>query len=210
MVCVPRSVSSAGTSSAGSYCFKINFYICCIKIDLDMRTFIVTLFILLVSFSADAQDRKAERQARREARKELRRLERAVRDSLRMRGFEEDSVNIGYGYVKNKNLTASVSKVSMDNVHTSSYSHIGEYLAGRVPGLIVHKTGSGYKYTVRGATSIYASTDPLFIVDGTEVMDIDYLNPSDVESVEVLKDSSASIYGTRGACGVILITTRRR
>lgn len=175
-----------------------------------MRTFIAVLLIFFVSFSADARDRKAERQARRETRRELLRMERAIRDSLRLRSQEEDSVNVGYGYIKSKNLTSSVSKVSMDNVHTSSYTHIGEYLAGRVPGLVVHKTGSGYKYTIRGATSIYASTDPLFIVDGTEVMDIDYLNPSDVKSVEVLKDSSASIYGTRGACGVILITTRKR
>lgn len=168
-----------------------------------MRTFIVVISILLIAFSADAQDRKAERRARREER----RIERALLDSLRLHRIEEDSVNVGYGYVKKKNLTSSVSKVSMDQV--GSYTNIGEYLAGRVPGLVVQKKGSGYKYTIRGATSIYASTDPLFIVDGVEVMDIDYLNPSDVKSVEVLKDSSASIYGTRGACGVIIITTHK-
>ena len=174
-----------------------------------MKTFIVTLLILLVSLPLDAQDKRAERRARREERRELQRIERAIRDSLRLHSIENDSVNVGYGYVKNKNLTSSVSKVAMDQVQVGSYTHIGEYLAGRVPGLVVQKTGSGYKYTIRGATSIYASTDPLFIVDGMEVMDIDYLNPRDVKSVEVLKDSSASIYGTRGACGVILITTRK-
>ncbi len=170
-----------------------------------MRTFIVVISILLIAFSADAQDRKAERRARREER----RIERALLDSLRLHRIEEDSVDVGYGYVKKKNLTSSVSKVSMDQVQVGSYTNIGEYLAGRVPGLVVQKTGSGYKYTIRGATSIYASTDPLFIVDGMEVMDIDYLNPCDVKSVEVLKDSSASIYGTRGACGVIIITTHK-
>lgn len=170
-----------------------------------MRTFIVVISILLIAFSADAQDRKAERRARREER----RIERALLDSLRLHRIEEDSVNVGYGYVKKKNLTSSVSKVSMDQVQVGSYTNIGEYLAGRVPGLVVQKTGSGYKYTIRGATSIYASTDPLFIVDGMEVMDINYLNPRDVKSVEVLKDSSASIYGTRGACGVIIITTHK-
>ena len=174
-----------------------------------MRVFIVTLFILLFSLPLDAQDRKAERRARREERKEIQRIEKAVRDSLRLRSLEEEEVNVGYGRVKNRNLTNSVSKVSMDQVQMGSYSHIGEYLAGRVPGLVVQKMGSGYKYTIRGATSIYASTDPLFIVDGMEVMDIDYLNPRDVKSVEILKDSAASIYGTRGACGVILITTRK-
>lgn len=170
-----------------------------------MRTFIVVISILLIAFSADAQDRKAERRARREER----RIERVLLDSLRLHRIEEDSVDVGYGYVKKKNLTSSVSKVSMDQVQVGSYTNIGEYLAGRVPGLVVQKTGSGYKYTIRGATSIYASTDPLFIVDGMEVMDIDYLNPRDVKSVEVLKDSSASIYGTRGACGVIIITTHK-
>ena len=174
-----------------------------------MRVFIVTLFILLLSLPIDAQDRKAERRARREERKEIQRIEKAVRDSLRLRSLEEEEVNVGYGRVKNRNLTNSVSKVSMDQVQMGSYSHIGEYLAGRVPGLVVQKMGSGYKYTNRCATSIYASTDPLFIVDGMEVMDIDYLNPRDVKSVEILKDSAASIYGTRGACGVILITTRK-
>lgn len=170
-----------------------------------MRTFIILIFIFLLSFSADAQDRKAERRAHREER----RIERALLDSLRLHRVEQDSVNVGYGYVKRKNLTSAVSKVSMDQVQVGSYAHIGEYLAGRVPGLVVQKTGSGYKYIIRGATSIYASSDPLFIVDGMEVMDIDYLNPRDVKSVEVLKDAAASIYGTRGACGVILITTRK-
>ena len=173
-----------------------------------MRTFIATLLIFLVSFSADAQDRKAERHARREARRELQRIERAIRDSLRLRSQEEDSVNVGYGYVKRKNLVNSVSKVPMENDQNMSYNDIGEYLMGRVPGLTVIKTGTTYKYIIRGLSSINSQTDPLFIVDGVEVMDISYLNPRDVKSVEVLKDSSASIYGTRGACGVILITTR--
>lgn len=165
--------------------------------------------LLTLSLSTDARDRKAERKSRREERKEIQRLEKAVWDSLRMRSLEEEEINVGYGRVKNKNLTSSVSKVSMDQAQMGSYTHIGEYLAGRVPGLVVQKMGSSYKYTIRGATSIYASTDPLFIVDGMEVMDIDYLNPRDVKSVEILKDSAASIYGTRGACGVILITTRK-
>ena len=174
-----------------------------------MRTFIVTLLILLVSFPSASQDRKAERKARRAERRELRLLEKAVRDSIYLREYERDSINVGYGYVRKKDLTTSGSQLPVDQKEIGSYTHIGEYLAGRVPGLVVHKTGSGYKYIIRGATSIYGSTDPLFIVDGMEVMDIDYLNPRDVKSVEVLKDSSASIYGTRGACGVILITTRR-
>ena len=77
-----------------------------------------------------------------------------------------------------------------------------------MPGLIVRKVGGSYKFTIRGINSINSSTDPLLIVDGCTVDDIDYLNPKDIKSVEVLKDASASIYGSRGACGVILITTK--
>ena len=132
-----------------------------------------------------------------------------VLDSLRMSQMEGDSVNIGYGYVKKKNLTTSVSKVSVRQRDINGYTSIGEYLRGRVPGLMVTKVGGSYKYSIRGVNSINSSTDPLFVVDGVVVMDIDYLNPSDIQSVEVLKDSSTSIYGTREACGVIIITTRR-
>ena len=172
---------------------------------------LVFLFIalaMMVSYPANSQDKSEVRRARREQRREERRLERALMDSLRLAAFERDSVNVGYGYVKRKNLVNSVSKVPMENDQNMSYNDIGEYLMGRVPGLTVIKTGTTYKYIIRGISSINSQTDPLFIVDGVEVMDISYLNPRDVKSVEVLKDSSASIYGTRGACGVILITTR--
>ena len=171
--------------------------------------YIVTIVLMLLCLSAYPQDRKAERQARRQERREIRRMERAILDTLRMRYVEEETVNVGYGSVKKKNLTNAVSKVSVDQKEVGAYSNIGEYLAGRVPGLVVRRTGSGYSYNIRGATSIYGSTEPLFIVDGMEVMDIDYLNPRDVKNVEVLKDGSASIYGTKGACGVIMITTHR-
>ena len=80
---------------------------------------------------------------------------------------------------------------------------------GRVPGLSVYQEGDGYKYVIRGVSTLYGSSDPLFIVDGVETDNIDHISPRDVSSVEVLKDGSASIYGTRGANGVILITTKR-
>lgn len=171
-------------------------------------TFLFIALAMMVSYPANSQDKSEARRARREQRREERRLERALMDSLRLAAFEQDSVNVGYGYVKRKNLVNSVSKVPMENDQNMSYNDIGEYLMGRVPGLTVIKTGTTYKYIIRGLGSINSQTDPLFIVDGVEVMDISYLNPRDVKSVEVLKDSSASIYGTRGACGVILITTR--
>ena len=170
-----------------------------------MKKIFAIIFASLLVLGAFAQDRKAERMERRAQR----RAERAVYDSIRIRQMEDDSIYVGYGYIKRKNLTTSVSKVDVMDIQMKGYTSIGEYLKGRVPGLQVMKTGSGYRYLIRGVSSINSPTDPLFIVDGMEVNDIDSINPNDVERVEVLKDASASIYGNRGACGVIIITTKR-
>lgn len=170
-----------------------------------MKRMLILLMALTMVLSASGQDKKAERAARREKRK----IEARMLDSLRMVSMSEDSVNVGYGYTKRRYLTTSVTKVSVKDEEIASYSDIGQYLQGRVPGLMVQKEGDSYKYTIRGINSVNSPTDPLFIVDGTTVADISYLNPRDIRSVEVLKDASASIYGTRGACGVILITTKR-
>jgi len=172
-----------------------------------MKNIFFVILLIILSVSGYAQDRDSLRRAERDARREQRRAERAVRDSIRLAEFENDSINVGYGYVKKKKLTTSVSRVGVRSEDIASYSDIGEYLQGRVPGLVVQKVGGSYKYSVRGINSINSGTDPLFIVDGSAVNDISFLNPRDVKSVSVLKDASASIYGTRGACGVILITT---
>lgn len=165
----------------------------------------LSLVALALVLGLSAQDRKAERMTRRE----LRRAERALYDSVRQKRMEDDSVYVGYGYVKKKNLTTSVSKVEVTDIQIKGYTSIGDYLKGRVAGLQVMKVGNGYKYLIRGISSLNAPTDPLFIVDGVEVSDIDFVSPNDVATVEVLKDASASIYGNRGACGVIIITTKR-
>lgn len=170
------------------------------------KALFLTLALTVLSvLCLSAQNRKEDRRLR----QEQRRLERALYDSVRVRQAAEDSVNIGYGYIKKKHLTNSVSKVKVNDLQINSYINIGEYLKGRVPGLQVMRVGDTYKYLIRGISSINASTDPLFVVDGMEVSDINFINPNDVVTVEVLKDASASIYGNRGACGVILITTRR-
>ena len=169
-----------------------------------MKRILITLFAISLVAGMSAQDKKAERIARREQR----RAERALYDSVRLKMAEDDSVYVGYGHVKRKSLTTAVSKVEVDELQMRGYTSIGEYLKGRVPGLMVMKQGYGYKYQIRGISSINSPTDPLFIVDGMEVNSIDDINPSDVERVEVLKDASASIYGNRGACGVIVITTK--
>ena len=168
---------------------------------------LLTAALLALPFTGDARDKKAERRARREQR----RIEAAVKDSIRRAAAENDLVDLGYGKVRRKDVTSSVSKVSVDEKTVTSYSDMGSYLMGRVPGLTVTKTGNGYRYSIRSSDTIYGNTEPLFVVDGVTVDDISYLNPSDVDHVEVLKDAaSASIYGTQGGNGVILITTKRK
>lgn len=168
----------------------------------------IMMIVVAASLPLSAQSRKEQRKALREQRRMERRLERAIYDSLNMMKSRNDSINIGYGYVKKRNLTTSVSQVNVNGRELGSYENIAEYLKGRVPGLMVTKEGTEYKYTIRGVNSLNSPTDPLFVVDGNIVSDIDYLNPNDIRSVDVLKDASASIYGSRGACGVILITTK--
>jgi len=99
----------------------------------------------------------------------------------------------------------SFSDIKMKQNDASSYNNILDYLRGRVPGVKVFPDGS---ISVRGIASINSGTKPLFIVDGTEVQAIDNISPMDISSIQVLKDASASIYGARGANGVIIIKTK--
>ena len=85
------------------------------------------------------------------------------------------------------------------------YTDMYEYLRGRVPGVAV---GTDNSITIRGVNSINLSTEPLILLDGVAITDLSTINPMDVQSVDVLKDASSSIYGARGANGVILITTK--
>lgn len=119
---------------------------------------------------------------------------------------EDSEVNIGYGMVKRGDLTTSVSSLDTEKeLSVKSYADMYEYLQGRVPGLQVT---ADKRILIRGINSINLSTDPLILVDGVEITDLSTINPNDVKSVDVLKDASSSIYGVRGANGVILITTK--
>lgn len=114
---------------------------------------------------------------------------------------DEDDVNLGYVRVKKKDSTHATSTVKVE--YGSAYSNIYEYLEGRVAGLTVE----GNKLYVRNQPG--SNKEALIIVDGIEMNDISGLSPDQVERVDVLKDaSSASIYGIRGANGVVVITTR--
>lgn len=126
----------------------------------------------------------------------------------------EEVVAIGYGVVRKRDLTGSVSSVDAEEIARTSSSNAMQALQAQVPGLDIQESdgqaGSGINLTLRGNRSISASNSPLILVDGIEYGSRLDINPSDIESMDVLKDaSSTAIYGTKGANGVIIITTKR-
>lgn len=126
----------------------------------------------------------------------------------------EEVIAIGYGVQRKKDLTTSVSSVTSEDFAERPITQIGQAMAGLAAGVQVTETsgkpGSGLSIRVRGATSLNANNDPLFVIDGVPTNDTRGLAVEDIESMQVLKDASAAaIYGSRGANGVVLITTKR-
>ncbi len=126
----------------------------------------------------------------------------------------DEVVAIGYGVVRKRDLTGAVSSVKSEDIAATTSSNAIQAMQARVPGLDVQQSsgqaGASVSINLRGNRSINASNSPLILVDGIEYGSTLDINPSDIESMEVLKDaSSTAIYGTRGANGVILITTKR-
>jgi TonB-linked SusC/RagA family outer membrane protein len=122
-------------------------------------------------------------------------------------------VFIGYQKMRKSDFTGAVASVKADELNVSAPT-LGQGLVGKVAGVVVSQTdGSPYaspKIRVRGVGSINASTDPLYVVDGYPAGNDLYINPADIESVDILKDAaSAAIYGSRASGGVVLITTKR-
>ncbi len=125
----------------------------------------------------------------------------------------DEVVVVGYGTMKRSDLTGSVASVSAKALEDFKTASVVEALGGQVAGVNVTASdgtpGAGYDIKIRGVGSVNGDTSPLFIVDGFEVDNIDYLANQDIQSVEVLKDASASaIYGARAANGVVLVTTK--
>ena len=127
----------------------------------------------------------------------------------------DDVVVIGYGAVKAADLTGSVTNVKMAEIRDEPVLSVDQALQGRVAGLEITSTdgepGSDSVIRIRGSRSITASNDPLIVVDGVmdAVTSLNDINPSDIESISVLKDaSSTAIYGARGSNGVIIINTK--
>ncbi len=127
----------------------------------------------------------------------------------------EEVVAIGYGTVKKSDLTGSVGSIKAEDIEVQRVARIDQALQGRISGVQVTSAsgapGSGVSIRIRGGNSIQSSNEPLFVVDGfIGGGDLNSINPSDIESLEILKDASATaIYGSRGANGVVLITTKR-
>lgn len=143
----------------------------------------------------------------------------------------DEVVVIGYGSVKKSDLTGSVGTVNADDLNRNKTTDVLNALQGKVAGVDISsqsgELGAGLNITVRGGSSIYGSSTPLFVIDGvpidvnpneaasssvpssTTANPLTNINPADIESVEILKDASATaIYGSRGANGVVLITTK--
>ena len=128
----------------------------------------------------------------------------------------EEVVAIGYGSVKKSDLTGSVTSVKSDEIKAFASSNVMQSLSGRAPGVQVSQNtgapGGSVSVRIRGTNSIQGSNEPLYVIDGFPFSGSNptVLSNSDIESVEILKDASATaIYGSRGANGVVLITTKR-
>jgi TonB-dependent starch-binding outer membrane protein SusC len=126
----------------------------------------------------------------------------------------EEIVVIGYGTQKRGNVTGSVTKIKSEKIEQAPVQRLDQALQGKIAGVQIQNTsseaGSDTKINIRGISSINANSGPLVVVDGQPIPDgFASINSADVESIEVLKDAaSAAIYGSRGAGGVILITTK--
>ena len=125
----------------------------------------------------------------------------------------DEVVVIGYGTAKKGNLTGAIASVKADKIENRENDNILGSLQGQLAGVEITNVsgapGGELEVHIRGAASINASDAPLYVVDGIPVDDLSDLNPSDIESVDVLKDASSSaIYGSRGANGVLLIKTK--
>ncbi len=126
----------------------------------------------------------------------------------------DEVVVVGYGTMKRKDLTGSITTVNSKDLNVGAYTDPGQLLQGKVPGLVVVQNsdpnGGVNSITLRGASTLNGSTDPLYVVDGIPGVSLNLIPPADIESIDVLRDASATaIYGSKAANGVIIVTTKR-
>ena len=129
---------------------------------------------------------------------------------------EVEVVAVGYGDVRRRDLTGAIAKADMGDLTKTPVNNVAEALGGRVAGVQVTSSDGGlddnFNVVIRGAGSLTQSTEPLYVIDGfpSEASGMSALNPNDIESIDFLKDaSSTAIYGSRGANGVVIITTKK-
>ena len=126
----------------------------------------------------------------------------------------DEVVLVGYGSQLKKDITGSVATIDSEAFESRPNTQVGSLLQGQTAGVQVisgsGKPSGGFSVRIRGTNSINASSEPLYVVDGVPTTDTRAINPSDIDTITVLKDaSSAAIYGAQGANGVVLITTKR-
>jgi len=125
-------------------------------------------------------------------------------------------VVVGYGTQKKSSLTGAIAKFKNEKLDEAPVARLDQALQGKIAGVQIQnvssEAGAAPKISIRGISSLNAGSSPLIVIDGMPVPDgLSFLNPADVESIEVLKDAaSAAIYGSRGASGVIMVTTKKR
>lgn len=129
-------------------------------------------------------------------------------------GHLNEMVVVGYGAVKKSDVTGSVASVSEQDIKATPVVDLDRAMQGRAAGVLVTQNsarpGGAATIRIRGTGSVNAGNDPLYVIDGFPTQDINDVNPSDIESIEILKDaSSTAIYGSRGSNGVIMVTTKR-
>ncbi len=128
----------------------------------------------------------------------------------------DEIVVVGYGTMKKSDITGSVTSVNTEQMKRRTPVNIAQGLQGAAAGVVVTQAGGdptgGYNIRIRGVATMDGNTDPLWVVDGIQhgnSSNLDWLDPNDVENIEILKDASATaIYGSRGANGVIMVTTK--
>ena len=125
-----------------------------------------------------------------------------------------DVIVVGYGTQRKKETTAAVTSISAEQFNKGNVSNTAQLLQGKVAGLSISRPGGdpngGFAIRLRGLSTLGANASPLVVVDGQVGIDINTVDPNDIQSIDVLKDAaSAAIYGTRGSAGVIIVTTKR-
>ncbi|UCG26940.1 MAG: SusC/RagA family TonB-linked outer membrane protein, partial [Bacteroidales bacterium] len=126
----------------------------------------------------------------------------------------DEIILIGYGTQRKKEITSSISNVRSEEFNRGYVNNPAQLIQGKVAGLSISKPGGnpneGYNIRLRGLSTIGANTQPLVVIDGVAGGSLENVDPSDIESIDVLKDgSAAAIYGTRGSSGVILVATKK-